>query len=289
MAAQDVFRRHRPVPYYRDPAKTGRRGPHLPRLPLYRHPGHRQDHLRQDPGQGRQLRAPGERGPLLPVRQLPGYRERQLSGCAGAGRRLQQRRGPGPCPAGRGHLLPGQREKAGVHRGRGPHAVHRRLQRPAENSGGAAGASDVHPGYHGAAQGARHHPLPVPAVLLQAHHPPGRGEAPGLRGRAGGHRPDRRRRGAAEPPGGRRPAGRPFPAGPVRGRRRHHRCRRRAGGAGPGGQFADRPADGARAGAGRQGGFAAAEPAVRRRQGRGRGAGRAFHFDERPAAAADCP
>ena len=55
MAAQDVLGRHRPVPHHPDPEKAGGGGPHLPRISLYRHPGHRQDHLRQDPGQGRQL------------------------------------------------------------------------------------------------------------------------------------------------------------------------------------------------------------------------------------------
>ena len=70
-----------------------------------------------------------------------------------AGRRLQQRRGPGPGPAGRGHLCPGGGEKAGVHHRRGAHAQHPRLQRPAEDPGGAPGAPDVHPGHHGAPQG----------------------------------------------------------------------------------------------------------------------------------------
>ena len=169
VAAQGVLRRYRTGAHHRDTEKTGGRGPHLPRLPFHRHPGHRQDHLRQNSGQGRQLRTPGQRRPLLPVPQLRGAGKRQLSGRAGAGRRLQQRRGPGPCPAGRGHLRPRQREKAGLHRGRGPHAVHGGLQRFAENSGGAPGPPDVHSGHHGAPQGARHHPFPVPAVFLQAH------------------------------------------------------------------------------------------------------------------------
>ena len=68
----------------------------------------------------------------------------------------QQRRGPCPCAAGGGHLLPlRSAEKAGVHHRRGAHALHRGVQRAAENSGGAAGASDVHSGHHRAAQGAR--------------------------------------------------------------------------------------------------------------------------------------
>ena len=151
MAAQDLFGRHRPAPDHRDPAQAGGGGADLSRLSLHRHPGHRQDHLRQNPGPGRQLRAPGGRGPLQPVRRLPGAGERQLSGRSGAGRRLQQRRGSGTGPAGRGHLFPGPCEEAGVHHRRGPYALHPGLQRPAEDSGGAAGAPDVHSGHHGAA------------------------------------------------------------------------------------------------------------------------------------------
>ena len=68
-----------------------------------------------------------------PCSQCPscrGHRKRQLSGCTGAGRRLQQRCGPGAGPAGRGRLRPRQCEKARVHRGRGPHALHRRPSTP---------------------------------------------------------------------------------------------------------------------------------------------------------------
>ena len=63
-------------------------------------------------------------------------------------------------------------KKAGVYHRRGAYALHPGLQRAAEDPGGAAGASDVHSGYHGAAQGPGHHPLPVPALLLQAHPAP---------------------------------------------------------------------------------------------------------------------
>ena len=90
---------------------------------------------------------------------LRGHRKRQFSGCTGAGRCLQQRCRPGAGLAGRSHLRPGQCEEAGVHRGRGPHALHPGLQCSAEDSGGAAGAPDVHSGHYGAPQGARHHPL----------------------------------------------------------------------------------------------------------------------------------
>ena len=100
MAAQGVFRRHRSGAHHRDLEKAGGGGPHLPRLSVHRHKRYRQDHLCQNSGQGRQLRTPGQRRPLLPVPQLRGAGKRQLSGRAGAGRRLQQRRGPGPGPAG---------------------------------------------------------------------------------------------------------------------------------------------------------------------------------------------
>ena len=48
------------------------------------------------------------------------------------------------------------------HHGRGPHAVHRRLQRPAEDAGGAAGPGEIHACHHRAPQGPGHHPLALP-------------------------------------------------------------------------------------------------------------------------------
>ena len=185
MAAQDLFRRGGSGPHHRDPAPPGCGGPAEPRLSLHRHPGHRQDHLRQDPGQSGELPPPGERRPLQPVRRLPWHRQRQHAGRAGAGRRLQQRRGPRPGPPGRGRLLPRQRPLPGVYRGRGPHAQHRGLQRPAEDPGGASGPPHLHPGHHGAPQGARHHPLPVPALRLQAHPARGHRGASAVCGRPG--------------------------------------------------------------------------------------------------------
>ena len=44
--------------------------PDFPRLPLYRLPGHRQDHLRQNPGQGGQLPLPAGRRPLQRLRDV---------------------------------------------------------------------------------------------------------------------------------------------------------------------------------------------------------------------------
>ena len=41
------------------------------------------------------------------------------------------------------------------------------FQRPAEDHGGAAGPRDLYSGHHRGAQGARHHPVPLPAVRLQ--------------------------------------------------------------------------------------------------------------------------
>ena len=259
VAAQDLRGRHRPGPHHRDPAKAGGRGPDLPRLPLHRHPGHRQDHLRQDPGQGRELRTPRGRQPLLRLPLLPRHRERQLSGRAGAGRRLQQRRGPGPGPAGRGHLLPRPGQKAGLHHRRGPHALPLGLQRPAEDPGGAAGAPDVHSGHHGAPQGARHHPLPLPALLLPPHPAQGhRGPAP-VCGPAGEHPPDGERRGAPLPSRGRGAAGRPLFSRPVRGGGREPGRPGRAGYPGPRRGTADGEAAGDRSPAGRPGGALTAQ------------------------------
>ena len=61
--------------------------------------------------------------------------------------------------------------------------------------------------------------LLVPAVLLQAHPPGTDRPAAFLCGRTGGHRPDSGGGRPAGPAGRRRHAGRPVPAGPVRGGR----------------------------------------------------------------------
>ena len=53
-----------------DPEETGADRPALPRLPVHRHPRHRQDHLRQDFGQGGQLRIPHGGQPLWEVSRL---------------------------------------------------------------------------------------------------------------------------------------------------------------------------------------------------------------------------
>ena len=129
MAAQDLRGCHRPGPHHRDPAKAGGRGPDLPRLPLHRHPGHRQNHLCPDSGQGRQLPAPGGRGPLQPVRGLPGHRQRFPAGRDGAGRRQQQPGGRHPGAAQRVGIHPHGAEKAGLHHRRGHRARSMRCSR----------------------------------------------------------------------------------------------------------------------------------------------------------------
>ena len=215
--------------------------------------------------------------------KLPRHRVRRLSRCDGARRRLEQRRGPRPCAAGRGHLLPRAGEKACVHHRRGAHALHRGVQRAAENSGGAAGAPDVHSGDDRAAQGARDHSLALPALCVPAHSAArDRGTAELHRG-AGGHRPPAGRRGAARAHCRRRAARRAESFGPVRGGGRDHRQRGGARRAGTGGQPPDRAADGLRSAARHKGRAAAAPPALRQRQGRGRGARRAVRARARPA------
>ena len=82
-------------------------------------------------------------------------------------------------------------------------------------------APDVHSGHHRAPQGVAHHPVPVPAVFLQAHSAPGHhgrlnyvAEQEGIDFTEDGPPP-------VGPAGRRRHAGCPVPAGPVRRRGRH--------------------------------------------------------------------
>ena len=151
---------------------------------------------------------PGGRRPLRPVRRLPGHRQRHAAGCDWSWT-------PPPTTAWirSGHL----REEA-VYT---PAVLKKRvyiidevhmlsiagLQRPAEDSGGAAGAPDVHSGHHGAAQGPGHHPVPVPALLLQAACCPGISQQQLLHiAQAEQIDLSRRRGGAAGPDGQRRHA-----------------------------------------------------------------------------------
>ena len=60
-------------------------GAAVPCVSVYRYPGHREDDLRQDPGQSGELRTAGKWKPLQPLSQLSRYRKRRISGRAGAG------------------------------------------------------------------------------------------------------------------------------------------------------------------------------------------------------------
>ena len=250
ISPQDLLRGGGAAAHHRHAAASGGRRSGGARLPVHRYPGHRKDHLRPDPGQGRQLRASRGRRALQPVRRLPGHRRRIAAGRDRAGRCLQRQRQRCPLPAGGGHLPALDAEKARVYHRRGTHALQGRLQRPAEDHGGAAGAPVVHSGHHRAAEGARHHSVPVPALFLQADPAPRHGAAASPGGAGGGHRPDERRSGAAGADGQRRSARRAEPAGSVPRRRHHGGCPRRAGHAGPGRKHPDIAAHAAAAGTG---------------------------------------
>ena len=103
---------------------------------------------------------------LRRVRVLRGDRGGQLARRAGDRRRHPQRRRAGARAARERALQPGARPLQGVDHRRGPHALHRRLQRAAEDARGAAAAGQVHLRHHRVPQAARHHPLALPAVRL---------------------------------------------------------------------------------------------------------------------------
>ena len=107
---------------------------------------------------------------------------------------------------------PAQVKKTRVYRRRSPHAFDARVQRTAQNLGGAARASDVHSGDNGAAQGARDDFVALPAFFIPPHPAEGhRGQAQLHRG-AGEYRLKGGRRGTAGPTVGRRAARRAEPS-----------------------------------------------------------------------------
>ena len=228
VASQNLCRRGRPGAYHRDLAAPGGGGAAVARLSFHRHTRHRQDDLREDPRARGQLRAPGKRQPLQPLPKLPRHRERAIFGRGRAGRGVEQRRRQRARAARRGDLLPRAGEKARVYRRRSPHALNARVQRTAQDLGGAARASDVHSGDDGAAQGARDHSLALPALLLPPHPAERHCRQTQLHRAAGEYRPQRRRRGAFSPPFRRGAARCAVAFGPVRRRRRRDRRARGA-------------------------------------------------------------
>ena len=186
VAAQNLYRGHRPEPHHRyPPPGRWRRG--APRTPIS--------------SRGRAARArrparsilakainclhPVDGEPCNECEACRGIDEGTLLDIHGARRRVEQRRRPRPRPARGGGLYPGGAEKARVHHRRGAHALNPGVQCAAEDSRGAAGASGVHPRDDGAAQGAGDDSLPVPAVFVQANSAARHGKAPAAR-RGGG-------------------------------------------------------------------------------------------------------
>ena len=220
------------------PAAAGGDRPHRPRLPVLRHARYGQDHCGEGALPGHQLPASRKRRPLRRMRNLQGAVRRELHGRAGDRRGLQHRRGRHPRAARQDPVSPGADPLQGLHHRRGAHALHRRVQRAAQDPGGAAEARRVHPGHHRAPEASGHDPLPLPALRLPPH--PGGGHRQPPSGGAGGHRPQRRTGGAAgdRPGGGGRDARRAEPAGRVpvlhRGRGDGGACPGRAGHHGPG-------------------------------------------------------
>ena len=184
-----LYRKYRPA-RFEDVIGQSPRGPHArerhqpgprePRLSLCGSAGYRQDVNSQDLGDGSQLRSRTRQSDrhtgryLRPLRSdPPGQRPRR----GGDGRRLQPRYRRYPRPAGQGPFRSGGRTHEGVHRGRGPHAHARGLQRAAQDAGGAAGPRHLRAGHHRAAQGPGHDPVALPALRFPAalHRGGGRG------------------------------------------------------------------------------------------------------------------
>ena len=116
-----------------------------------------------------------------------------------------------------GRLSPADLPLPRDHHRRGALAVDlgRLVQRAAQDPGGAAGARGLHPGHDRPAEAAADHPVPLPALRLQAHRHKGH-RGPALPHLQGEGLPGRGRGAAGHRPRGRgRHARRDQPAGPV--------------------------------------------------------------------------
>ena len=99
--------------------------------------------------------------------------------------RLQPRRGRGAGLARTGGLQAGAGALQGLHDRRSAHAHQHRLQRHAEDAGGAARIPEIRARHHRPAEGAGHGAEPLPAVQPAAHGAGDRAAAPGACAGAG--------------------------------------------------------------------------------------------------------
>ena len=167
-----------PSGHLRRPDRPGRHGddaeervrhrPHRARLHADRRARRGQDHHGAHPVARPQLRARGRRqahlrhaGVRPPLRRDHGGPAPRR---AGDGRRLQHRRRQHPRDHRKRALPAAGRPLQGVPHRRGAHALQGRLQRAAEDAGGAAGAREVHLRHHGGAQGAGDGAVALPAL-----------------------------------------------------------------------------------------------------------------------------
>ena len=175
MAAADLCGRDRTAACHRHAARSASERQTQPCVSVHRYARHGQDDLRENSRPGGQLRASGERRPVQRMRRVPRHSGRLGARRDRNRRGVQQRRGQHPRPARRNALHPGAGQKARVHHRRGAYAVHRRVQRAAQNARRAARARAVHPRDDRAAQGPGDHPFALSALRLPPH-------------RRGGHR-----------------------------------------------------------------------------------------------------
>jgi len=137
-----------------------------------RPPGRRQDLGGPHPGQGAQLRsrphpAPGQHLQLCTEITNGSSWTSWKSDGAPTGASTS------PGPEGEDQVSAGPEQVQGLHQSMKCTCSPRRLQRPVEDPGGAAGACGLYPGHHRAPQGAGDDPVALPALRFQADSPPG--------------------------------------------------------------------------------------------------------------------
>ncbi|NKA03176.1 hypothetical protein GO296_00648 [Ralstonia solanacearum] len=164
-----------------------------PRIPVHGHAWCRQDDAVAHSRQIAQLHRHGRAGRhhRAAVRRVPRLhrdRCRALRRLHRDGRRLQpRRRRDGAAARSRGLRTHG-RPLQGLHDRRSAHADQPRLQRDAEDAGGAARARQVHPRDHRPAEDSRHGAVALPAVQPEADAAGTHRVPPGPHPRRGGHR-----------------------------------------------------------------------------------------------------
>ncbi len=156
-------------PHHRNTQERHQERENRARLPLHRAQGRRQDDDRPHPGQGAELREGSDSGSLPRMSELQGHNGRDGSRRPRDRRRQQPRHRRDQGSQGEGGLLRRRRPLEDLHHRRGARADQGCLQRPPQDTRGAASPGALRLRDHRAQEGPRDDSQQMPALRFQTH------------------------------------------------------------------------------------------------------------------------